>query len=159
MLLTISATEFLVVQGGDVSYAYLFGDMDVPIVMEQPTDSAGILEKPGHVCLVQGSMYGTRQSGKIWGSIIVQKLISWKFKQSVIDQRIFYKKVGDKFFIIATVVDDMKFTANSPELLEYLKSKLNAKFDMKFFGKLTSFIGWEFTQHEEGIKISQRGYV
>lgn len=41
-LLAIAAANGLIVEGGDVSNAYLYGDIDVPIFMEQPTDSTGI---------------------------------------------------------------------------------------------------------------------
>ena len=34
-----------------------------------------------------------------------------------------------------------------------------SSFDVKLFGKLTSFVGWNIIQRPEGIKIDQRGYV
>lgn len=36
-----------------MSNAYLHGEIDVPIIIEQPTDSTGTLERPGHVCVLK----------------------------------------------------------------------------------------------------------
>ena len=47
-----SSAQNLFIEGADVDNAYLFGDMDKPILMEQPTDSSGKLERPGFVCLL-----------------------------------------------------------------------------------------------------------
>jgi len=44
---------------------------------------------------------------------------------------------------MAIVVDDIAFASNSRELLEDFKVKLAAQFDIKLFGKLSSFIGWK----------------
>lgn len=76
-IIAISAAECLVVEGGDASYAYPFGFMDIPILMEQATYSSKSLEKPENVCLVQRYMCGKRQARKIWGSIVVEILMTW----------------------------------------------------------------------------------
>lgn len=40
MLVAYAAANDLVLEGADISNAYLFGNLDVPIIMEQPTDSS-----------------------------------------------------------------------------------------------------------------------
>ena len=49
ILLAIAAAHGLIVEGGDIGNAYLYGDIDVNIYMEQPTDSSGRQEFPGMV--------------------------------------------------------------------------------------------------------------
>lgn len=39
-LVAISAAEGSELKGADISNAYLYGDLDMPIIMEQPTDSS-----------------------------------------------------------------------------------------------------------------------
>ena len=104
-------------------------------------------------------MYGLKQAGEIWSSVLVTSLLSWKFKQSNIDPRVFLKKEGNQFVIIVTVVDDMMFVSNSPNMLETVKTKLRESFDVKFFGTLSSFIGWEIEQGNGYIRISQSRYT
>jgi len=68
MLIAIAAGDNLVLEGADVSNAYLYGDIDIPIIMEQPTNSTQVPAAPGHVCKLMKSIYGTKQAGEIWGS-------------------------------------------------------------------------------------------
>lgn len=53
----------------------------------------------------------------------------------------------------------MKFVSNSPSLPQHLKERLAATFDVKFFGKLKSLIGWEISEKDDGITISQCRYI
>lgn len=53
-----------------------------------------------------------------------------------------FLQMHDNFIILAVVVDDIKFASNSWDMLTHLKEQLSARFDIKLFGKLTSFIGW-----------------
>lgn len=43
-------------------------------------------------------------------------------------------------------------------MLGELKKKLADTFEVKFFGNMKSFIGWEVTRDHTGIKISQLRY-
>ena len=48
-----------------MNHAYLFGDLDIPIVIELPTDSTQKEAKPTHVCKFLKSVYGTKQAVEI----------------------------------------------------------------------------------------------
>ena len=50
ILISIAGGENLQIEGTGVSNAYLHGDIDVPIIIEQPTNSTGNPTIPGHVC-------------------------------------------------------------------------------------------------------------
>ena len=71
----------------------------------------------------------------------------------------FFLTSGSEFEIIVVVVDDMQFVSNSPSLMARVKQTLSSTFDVKFFGKLQTFIGWEIRYIAEGIKITQTRYV
>ena len=53
--------------------------------MEQLNDSSQVQIKPGYVAEVQGSIHGTKQAGKIWGSLLETSLHSWQFQTSSYD--------------------------------------------------------------------------
>lgn len=63
ILIAFAAGLNLQLEGADVSNAYLYGKMDVPIFMEQPTVSSQVPFKPVYVAQLVMSMYGTRQAG------------------------------------------------------------------------------------------------
>lgn len=146
-------------EGGDISYAYLHGNIDTPILITHPTDSFGVARNTGKVCLLLNSMYGLIQAGIIWGSVLMNDLMDWGFAQSVIDARVLLKRVDEMFVAVIIVVDDMLFVSNSATLLGHLKDKLRSLFDVKIFGKLRYFIGWEITHQTDGIVIAKARYV
>ncbi len=66
MLLAIEASEESYLEGADTSNAFLYGNLDVPIIMEQPTDSSQLTAMPGYACKLIKSLYGAKQAGEIW---------------------------------------------------------------------------------------------
>lgn len=64
LLICIAASEGLVLEGADVSNAYLYGDIDLPIIMCQPTDLSQKEAIPGYYCQLNKSLYGTKHAGK-----------------------------------------------------------------------------------------------
>lgn len=65
MLLALGCDEEVILEGVDVDNAYLYCKLDIPITMEQPTDSSQILARPGMVSVIFMSLYGTRKAGLI----------------------------------------------------------------------------------------------
>lgn len=65
MLLALAAAQDLILERADVSNAYLHGELDVPIMMQQPRDSSKIPAKPGNACKLLKSMYGAKKAGEI----------------------------------------------------------------------------------------------
>lgn len=91
ILFAVAAAQGLIIEGGDVASAYLYGDIYCVFFMEQPTDSSGIPEKRGFVSKRNKSNYGLKQAGQIWGSLFIRKHLDWGFKPSAIDQRVLFK--------------------------------------------------------------------
>lgn len=50
--------------------AYLYSQMDVPVIMEQPNNSAGMRPEPNKVCMLMMSLYGARPVEELWDSLI-----------------------------------------------------------------------------------------
>ena len=63
--------------------------------------------------------------------------------------------LGIAFVIILVVFDDMKFVSNSTSLLNRVKLRLAANFDVKLFGILQTFIGRELTYSQLGVRVTQ----
>lgn len=55
-LLAIAAEHGLLVEGYDLSHAFLHGKIDMQVLIEQPENSTGIEEKPGRVFQLKKSM-------------------------------------------------------------------------------------------------------
>ena len=159
MLLAKVAATDLCLEGLDIANAYLYGDMDIPVLMQQPTDSTGILERPGYAVLVYKSLYGGKQCGSIWGTVLHTTLLSWDFRQSHIDSRLYFFTSSDgRYVILVVVVDDMALASNDQPLLDHFKQKFSARFKVKLLGRLKSFIGWEIYRDSSGLYVSQSTY-
>lgn len=159
MFIAKAAAQNLILEAADVSNAYLYGDVDRDILMEQPTDSSGKLARPGYVCKLNKSLYGLRQAGEIWGSVIHNQFLEWGFKQSNQDSRLYFLQKGSDFINLILVVDDMAFSSNSRALIDRLKYLLQSTFKVKLLGTLQVFIGWEIRRTENGLYLGQSSYV
>lgn len=96
ILFSITASDGLLVEGADICCAYLYGELNVPVYMEQTTNSSGLQEMPGCFCPLIRSMYGLKQAGIICCSLFTSKLISWGFIQSKIDPRFLFSLNNEK---------------------------------------------------------------
>lgn len=74
IVLAFAASRHLIVKGGYMSNAYLNGDIDCPVYIEQPTDSIGKEVWPGYIGQLNKTMYGLKQVGRIRGSLLVDTL-------------------------------------------------------------------------------------
>ena len=75
MLLACAAAEpETTIEGADIDNAYLYGSLDVPIIMQQPTNSSQKPAMEGYVCELVKSLYGTRQAGEIWDRVLTRPL-------------------------------------------------------------------------------------
>ena len=110
--------------------------------MEQPMNSTGMQQAPGHVCQLMKSIYGLRQAGEICGSVIHVRFIKWGFQQSTQDQRLYFYRNENKFIILIVVVDDMSFASNDRSLINWFKEMLVKSIKVNFLGELKLFIGW-----------------
>ncbi len=93
------------------------------------------------------------------GSLLDKQLKEWGFKDFEYDNRIYFYGSGSEFIILAIFVNDLAFSFNSPPLLCWFKSKLDATFDVRLFQKLTNFIVCNISHTQSGIRIDQQSYV
>lgn len=64
-----------------------------------------------------------------------------------------------KKIILLIWVDDLIIAANSEKVVKEVKKMLNEKFKMKDLGRLKNFLGIDFDQTENLVKMSQKKYV
>ena len=137
----------------------MYRKIDVPIFLEQPTDSSGNEQYPGKVYPTNKSIYGVRQAATIWGSTFHTTIISWVFRVSNFDVRIYFFKAGNSIIILAIMVEDMCFASNDPDLPEDFRRKLRSTFEVKLFRPLKHFIRWSVARDCNGIFVHQKPHM
>lgn len=133
MLLAKVVAQKLFMECTEVDNAYLYGDMDKPDIMNQPTNSSAKLKYSENICLVVKSLYGALEAEKIWSSHLHKKLATLNFKQFSRDQRLYYLFRKSRFIIPIIAIDDMACASSSKVLIDNFKHQLLTTSRVKFF--------------------------
>lgn len=159
MFLDTFSTQGLILEGVDVYNAYFYGDIDVPIIMDEPIDSYVNPHQPRHVCQLNKPIYDTRQVGEIGGSLIRSKFLSCSFNRLTEYMPLYFIFVGINFFLLIVVVDYMGFASNSQPLIDPLKKHLSENFKVKLLGQLKAFVEWDIRHYLTGFYVNQSDYI
>lgn len=79
MFILKTAAQQLTVEGAEVDSAYLYCNIDRPLVMMQPTNGSKTQGFPGKFCLVTKSLHGALQVGEMWASLVHITVLKWNF--------------------------------------------------------------------------------
>ncbi|CAB0018882.1 unnamed protein product, partial [Nesidiocoris tenuis] len=141
----------------DVKTAFLHGDLKETIFMNLPEEMA----EKNHVCKLNRSIYGLKQSPKNWYEKFDEFMLKENFKRSYHDSCL-YSKITPKFKIYCFIyVDDLIIASDSLIQMKNFKSKLYQNFDMVNLGNVKSFLGLEVERDRDKgiIKLHQSAYI
>ena len=120
-ILGLAASCDLELEQLDVKTAFLHGDLQEEIYMEQPE---GFEEKGKEklVCKLKKSLYGLKQAPRQWYHKFDSFMTSNGYKRTVADPCVYFRKFpGDIFIILLLYVDDMLVVGQNLELISNLK--------------------------------------
>lgn len=153
-LMALAVQNDLRIHQMDAITAFLQGDLDEEIFMEQPEHYE---DGTGRVCRLNRSIYGLKQAGRQWNLKLDNALKRFGLKKSKLDPCIYF--TGDLSVLIAIYVDDFLIFFKSTTTLEKVKEYLNRTFNMKDLGAVSSCIGMKIKQLKDAIEIDQVAYV
>ncbi|KAL0370024.1 UNVERIFIED_CONTAM: Retrovirus-related Pol polyprotein from transposon TNT 1-94 [Sesamum angustifolium] len=141
----------------DVKTAFLYGELEEEIYMDQPEGfvAHGNERK---VCKLVKSLYGLKQAPKQWHEKFDQTL-AFGFTVNENDKCIYCKVKGDRIIILCLYVDDILLIGSCIEIITETKSFLKNKFEMKDMGEADVILGIKLIRSTDGIAISQSHYV
>ncbi|KAA0060459.1 hypothetical protein IC582_014232 [Cucumis melo] len=142
----------------DVKTAFLNGDLEEEIYMEQP-EGFIVHNQESKVCKLDKSLYGLKQAPKQWHEKFDNLLMSKGFKVNESDKCIYYKTEGRLCIIICLYVDDMLIFGSNLHVINDVKSMLSVNFDMKDLGEADVILGIKITRTENGIFLDQSHYI
>ena len=113
------------------------------------------------VCKLKKSLYGLKQSPRMWYQKFDTYILGLGFVRSKVDRCVYSKKAGDQFINIVLYVDDMLLIGNNKDVIKELKSHLSSKFDMKDIDVANFILGMEIRRDcaKKMISLNQRKYV
>ena len=155
-LISIAASQKMVLTQFDVSTAFLYGELEEEIYMEQPE---GFNDGSGRVCRLKRSLYGLKQAPRCWNKRFGNFLRQHRFEQNEADPCIFMRCRGKEKVIIALWVDDGIAAATSEAESMQLITELKSEFKIKA-QEASYFLGLEIKTQQDGtIKVGQEGYT
>ncbi|KAL4559836.1 hypothetical protein LXL04_031982 [Taraxacum kok-saghyz] len=161
VVLGLAASLDLEVEQMDVKTAFLHGDLDKEIYMEQPKGFR-VKGKEDYVCRLQKSLYGLKQAPRQWYKKFESVMGKQGYRKTASDHCVFFQRFGDDDFIILLLyVDDMLIVGKNAKRITQLKKELSKSFAMKDLGPAKQILGVRITRDRASRKlhISQEQYI
>ncbi|CAA7015031.1 unnamed protein product [Microthlaspi erraticum] len=160
ILMSAVVNQDLELEQMDVKTAFLHGDLDQELYMEQP-EGFEVNKDKDQVCLLKKSLYGLKQSPRLWNKRFNKFMMEQKFLRSERDTCVYVKKVDQGFVYLLLYVDGMLLAAKEMTEIEKLKKVLSSEFEMKDLGAASRILGIDIKRdRKEGVLwLSQSGYL
>ncbi|PHT32531.1 TMV resistance protein N [Capsicum baccatum] len=158
MLIALAAVYDLQIHQIDVKTAFLNGELEEEIYMEQP-EGFVVPGKENKVCKLVKSLYGLKQAPKQWHAKFDQTMLANGFKINECDKCVYIKDTPNHQVIVCLYVDDMLIISRDICDINATKRMLESKFDMKDLGVADVILGIIIHQTPQGLALSQSHYI
>jgi len=140
ILLATAALEDWDIEALDVKTAFLYGNLDEELYMEQPE---GFIKKghEGKVYKLKKALYGLKQASLAWNKEANESLKSLGFKHLISDAGIYVVKQEGTIIVIILYVDDVIFMGNNAKLLMSKKKQFMKKWECRDLGPVSEYLG------------------
>ena len=158
LILAMAALENWEITGLDVRNAFLYGELDEEIYMEQPEG----FHVPGQECEVLRllrALYGLKQAGLAWWRTLRESMIELGFEGLVSDAGLFVYKDEHGFVIAVIYVDDAIFCGPNKALDKQLKDRLMQRWECRDLGDVTEFLRMRIIKEGSTVNIDQCAYL
>jgi hypothetical protein len=143
----------------DVKTAFLYGDLDEVIFMEQP---AGFqMDGPGLVCRLLKSLYGLKQAPNIWNKTLHAKLMTLGFVRLDSDYGLYALMENDEVKLLLTVYVDDLLLMGPPSRCASIAVSLRESFELTTLGDVKYLLGVKILidRPRHQIVYARRQYV
>ena len=154
MIIKITALRNLEIHQMDVKMAFLNGDLDEKIYVEQ---SKGFIA-PGQekkVCKLGKSLHSLKQAPKQWHDKFDHTMITSGFKKKECDKCVYVKETENGYVILCLYIDDMLIIGSNDDLIKSTKNT----FDMKDMDLADVIFGIKISKASNGLILSQTHYI
>jgi len=157
LLFAISAFLGLEILHADCKTAFLNGNSDLEIYIQQPEGFISH-QYPHKVLLLNKSLYGLKQAPRIWYLLLCTTIIELGFTPLETDPSIYF--CPSQHILLAVYVDDILIFGLTKESCQQVYNHLSKHFKMQNLGAPTSFLGLNIVRSQpHEISINQTGYI
>ena len=124
----------------------------VQMINGKPSLKVGRKENDDYILKVHKNLYGQKNAGRVWNQYLIKRLFKIGFKQSKIDECVFYK--GKVLYVLYT--DDSILAGPDAKEIESIIEQMKAvKLDITIEGDLEDFLGVNITRKGNEIHLTQ----
>jgi hypothetical protein len=159
-VLSIVAAEGLHLEQLDVKTAFLHGDLDEEIYMQQP-EGFSVKGKEKLVCRLTKSLYGLKQAPRQWYKKFDGFMQRHGYNKCNADHCCYFKRFESSYIILLLYVDDMLVAGPDMDEIQMLKKQLSREFDMKDLGAAKQILGMRINRDKQKgtLQLSQEEYI
>ncbi|GJS08007.1 zinc finger, CCHC-type containing protein [Tanacetum coccineum] len=159
LLIAMASIHNLIIHQMDVKTAFLNGDLEEEVYMNQPQGFI-MSGDENKVCKLIKSLYGLKQAPKQWHQKFDEVVLSNSYLLNQADKYVYSKfDESGKGVIICLYVDDMLIFSTDQVQVDLTKEFLSSKFSMKDMGEADVILGIRIKHESNGIAISQSHYI
>ena len=156
ILLALLVSQSWHIQQLDISNAFLHGDLQEIIYMDQPPGFQDA-QYPHHVCQLRKSLYGLKQAPWEWFQKLTSRLLQLGFQGSKTDTSLYFTHTVPIYLLI--YVDDILILGPSLPQIRHLITSLSTHFKLKDLGPASRFLGIKFQSHQNGYLLKHTQYT
>jgi hypothetical protein len=153
MFLAYSCHKNFKVYQMDVKSAFLNGDLEEEVYMEQP-EGFSLTNNPDYVCKLKKALYGLKEAPRAWYYRLEKFLQDKGFNKGIVDNNLYIKSEGDNLLVVLVYVDDIIFVFTESSI-QWFDNSMQTEFEMSMIGELSYFLGLQVNQSSARIFISQ----
>ncbi|KAL7280847.1 hypothetical protein ACG7TL_005791 [Trametes sanguinea] len=161
-LLAHAALEDWDIEFMDVKTAFLNGDLEEEIYMEQP-EGWVVRSKENYVCLLKKAIYSLKQASRQWNLKIHKSLLDLSFTWTYSDAGVYVyrRQGGEKVTIVVLYVNDLLLLGDDQQHIKQVKNTLKKQYKMIDLGAVKHFLGLRISRDRTicCIDIDQEEYI
>ena len=144
----------------DVKTAFLNGELDEEIYMDQPI-SFVTKGQENKVCKLKRSIYGLKQSSRQWYLRFHQVVLLNGFTMIEEDHCVYVKRSKGSFIILSLYVGDILLAGNDMEMIVAMKEWLSSNFEIKDMGEADYILGVKILRDSSKklLDLSQQTFI
>jgi hypothetical protein len=158
-LFAIGAALDLEIEQMDVKTAFLYGNIDHEIYVEQPHH---MTDGTSRVCKLRKALYGLKQAPRIWYQTLTNYLRNLGFEPITADLGVFVWGVFVRSnMYIAVYVDDLLIVGPSSAEIKRIKRSLINRFQMTDLGPCSYYLGMSIQRERQNriLYLRQEAYI
>ena len=158
LMLALSALEQWYITGLDVKSAFLYGELEEELYMEQP-EGFRTKGQENKVLRLKRALYGLKQAALAWWRALDKSMAALACKRLQSDSGLFVHKSKNATVVVIVYVDDALFIGDDRALVNKLKNDFMRKWECRDLGDVKEFLRMRITRKSGNIYLDQTDYL